>query len=233
MLAQRDVDCPVERAQKGSRNKKMLAAKIEGRLDRWLSRIYRLLDRMGVKPNFLTLTGLLVTLFAMLSMVFGYLKIGGILILAGGLFDILDGGLARFSGKNNAFGGFFDSIVDRYADLFLLTGLIVYYAKVGRIEYVVLSCIVTIGTVLIPYTRAKAEKFLPKCNVGLLERPERIILLAIGGIFNMMPLSLGILGVLTHVTVFQRIHYSWKEMSKEKEGFPIASDTHEGSPKLP
>ncbi len=211
----------------------MLAAKIEGRLDRWLSRIYRLLDRMGVRPNFLTLTGLLVTLFAMLSMVFGYLKIGGILILAGGLFDILDGGLARFSGKNNAFGGFFDSIVDRYADLFLLTGLIVYYAKVGRIEYVVLSCIVTIGTVLIPYTRAKAEKFLPKCNVGLLERPERIILLAIGGIFNMMPLSLGILGVLTHVTVFQRIHYSWKEMSKEEEGVPIASDTHEGSPKLP
>ena len=130
------------------------------------------------------------------------------------LFDILDGGLARITGKNDAFGGFFDSIVDRYADLLLLTGLTVYYAKVGRIEYVVLSCIVTIGTVLIPYTRAKAERFLPKCNVGLIERPERIILLAMGGIFNMMPLSLGILGVLTHVTVFQRIHYSWKEMSK-------------------
>jgi CDP-diacylglycerol--glycerol-3-phosphate 3-phosphatidyltransferase len=166
-------------------------------------------------------------------MVFGYLKIGGILILAGGLFDILDGGLARITGKNDVFGGFFDSIVDRYSDLFLLTGLIVYYAKVGRIEYVVLSCIVTIGTVLIPYTRAKAERFLPKCNVGLIERPERIILLAMGGIFNMMPLSLGILSVLTHVTVFQRIHYSWKEMSKEKEGFPITSDTHEGSPRLP
>jgi len=211
----------------------MLAAKIGGKLDRWLAKVFRLLDRIGVRPNFLTLTGLLVTLFAMLCIVFGYFRIGGILILAGGVLDILDGGLARVSGTSNAFGGFLDSIVDRYADLLLLTGLIVYYAKVDRIEYVILCCIVTIGTVLIPYSRAKAERYLPKCNVGLLERPERSILLAIGGIFNVMPLSLGILGVLSHVTVFQRIHYSWKEMSKEREGFPIASDAHEGSPKLP
>ncbi len=211
----------------------MLAAKIGGKLDRWLGRFFRLLDRMGVRPNFLTLTGLLVILFATLCIVFGYFRIGGILILAGGLFDILDGGVARFSGKNDDFGSFLDSIVDRYADLLLLTGFVVYYAKIDRIEYVILSCIVIIGSVLIPYSRAKAERYLPKCNVGLLERPERIILLAIGAIFNVMPLFLGILGVLTHVTVFQRIHYSWKEMSKEKKCFGIASDAYEGSPKLP
>ncbi len=211
----------------------MLAAKIGGKLDRWLGRFFRLLDRMGVKPNFLTLTGLLVIFFAMLCIVFGYFRIGGILILAGGIFDILDGGVARLSVKNDDFGSFLDSIVDRYADLLLLTGLVVYYAKIGRIEYVILSCIVIIGSVLIPYSRAKAERYLPECSVGLLERPERIILLAIGAIFNVMPLSLGILGVLTHVTVFQRIHYSWKEMSKGKECFSISSDAHEGSPKLP
>jgi phosphatidylglycerophosphate synthase len=195
----------------------VLAAKVGANIDRWFSGFFSFLDRIGIRPNFLTLSGLIVTIFAMLSLIFGYFRTGGLLILCAGAFDILDGGVARVSGKNNDFGGFLDSIIDRYADLLLLTGLVIYYARIERLDCVVITCIVMIGTVLIPYTRAKAERYLIRCNVGLMERPERIIVLSAGGILNGMPVALLILGVLTHLTVFQRIHYSWKEMVKDKK----------------
>lgn len=210
----------------------MLAAKIGGKIDRWFSGLFSFLDRIGIRPNFLTLSGLIVTIFAMLCLISGHFRIGGVLILGAGAFDILDGGVARISGKNNDFGGFLDSIIDRYADLLLLTGLVTYYASIDRVEYVILTCIVMIGTVLIPYTRAKAERYLNKCNVGLMERPERIILLSAGGIFDEMPIALIVLGVLTHITVFQRIHYSWKEMRRGGSTLSHISNGNEGHSQL-
>ena len=139
------------------------------------------------------------------------------LIILAGFFDISDGAVARVSQKETSFGGFLDSVVDRYSDIVLLIGIVCYYAKGGELGYIFLTCIVLMGCILIPYTRAKAEIFINRCNIGLMERAERTIFLAIGSIFNVMNFVLWILAILTHITVIQRIHYAWKEMQKLKE----------------
>jgi len=131
---------------------------------------------------------------------------------------MLDGVVARTFDKVTNFGGFLDSVIDRYSDLVLLIGLIIYYADNHNMHLLILTAVVSIGSILIPYTRARAEVFIPHCDVGIMERAERIILLAAGGIFqsvfNIMPVVLWILAIFTHLTVFHRIYFTWKEVQK-------------------
>ena len=93
------------------------------------------------------------------------------IVIAAGLFDMVDGRVARETNQVTRFGGFFDSVLDRYSDLGVLVGLLVYYASINRFFYVVLTAIVMTGTVMVSYTRARAENTIPKCKVGFLERP--------------------------------------------------------------
>lgn len=191
----------------------MIGPRIKSQLERFGLPVFRRIHQWGITPNALTLTGLGINLIASMLLWAGYFTLGGLVTLAAGLCDMLDGGVARIRGGEDRFGAFWDSIIDRYSDLFLLMGVLLYYARTGQIELVGLSCLAILGTVLIPYARAKAERFLTECSVGWMERPERILLLAAGAIFHLMPLTLGILALLTHVTVFQRIHYCWKHLS--------------------
>ncbi|MDY7033649.1 MAG: CDP-alcohol phosphatidyltransferase family protein [Thermodesulfobacteriota bacterium] len=196
----------------------MLSAKIGHRLDPYLSRIAGVFVNRYISPNLFTFMGLITNILAGVTIFFGMWTIAGCLILFGGSFDILDGALARNSGKVSRFGELLDSVIDRYSDLILLCGLIVFYSKIGDTSLVAITCIVSIGTVLIPYTRAKAEKMIPTCNIGILERAERIILLAVGALFNLMEIILWILVVLTHFTVLQRVYFVWKEIGKQNNG---------------
>ena len=107
-----------------------------------------------------------------------------------------------------------------YNFFILLMGLLLYYAREGQVGIVALNCLVILGTVQIPYARARAECFLPECSVGWMERPERILLLAVGAITHLLPLVLGLMALLTHVTVIQRIYYCWKHLSRASEGVP-------------
>jgi CDP-diacylglycerol--glycerol-3-phosphate 3-phosphatidyltransferase len=190
----------------------MLSAKIGHRLDPYISKVAGIVINKCVSPNLLTLLGLLINVLGAVALAYGRWKIAGCLIILGGIFDMLDGAFARTYGKVSKFGELFDSVIDRYSDLILLIGLIIFYSKMGDIPLVILTCITSIGTVLVPYTRAKAEIFVPKCNVGLMERAERIGLLVIGALFNVMVIVLWILAILTNVTVFQRLYYTWKEV---------------------
>lgn len=105
-----------------------------------------------------------------------------------------------------------DSVLDRYSDLLLLLALLVHYLHRGESGLVILTSFVSIGTVLIPYTRARAEAVQVPCNAGLMERAERIILLSAGALFNWMDSILWILAILTHFTVLQRIYHVWKKL---------------------
>jgi len=197
----------------------MISSKIGHRLDFPLSRIIKLIFKTdNLNPTYFTLAGLLVNLLAAAAFVYGKWLWAGFLILAAGLFDILDGVVARTFGKVTNFGGFLDSVIDRYSDLFLLIGLIIYYAKNQDMHLLILTAVVSIGTILIPYTRARAEVFIPHCDVGIMERAERIILLAAGStfqcLFNIMPMVLWILAIFTHITVFHRIYFTLKEAQK-------------------
>jgi CDP-diacylglycerol---glycerol-3-phosphate 3-phosphatidyltransferase len=195
----------------------MISEKVGHRLDNVLYRIAQSIFGEKINPNFLTIAGLLINIGAGVYLAMGHWVIGGCLICVGGFFDIFDGAVARVSNRVTKFGGFLDSVIDRYSDTFLLSGISWHYTQQGALGYTFLTLVVLMGSLLIPYSRAKAETFLKRCNIGLMERAERTILLAAGSIFNVMPVALWVLAVFTHVTVIQRIHYTWKEMQKTEE----------------
>jgi CDP-diacylglycerol--glycerol-3-phosphate 3-phosphatidyltransferase len=127
---------------------------------------------------------------------------------------MVDGRVARATHRVTRFGGFFDSVLDRYSDLCLLMGLLVYYASTNRFSYVVLTAIVMTGSVMVSYSRARAECTIPKCKVGFLERPERVVLLILGALFDRMAPVLWVIAILSNWTVIQRMLFTWRETQR-------------------
>lgn len=183
-----------------------------GVASQWIiDKIVYVLSVLRISPNMLTMVGLAINLYA--AYLFAgdrFVAAGGVVIFAG-LFDMLDGQVARLTNRVSDFGAFLDSVIDRYSDVVLFIGLLIYYARVRRFFYVVLVAIVMAGSVMVSYTRARAESLIPLCKVGFLERPERIVLIIIGALFNRMAAVLWVIAVLANVTVFHRCLYTWKE----------------------
>jgi CDP-diacylglycerol---glycerol-3-phosphate 3-phosphatidyltransferase len=171
------------------------------------------LASLPIHPNILTLIGMVINIFAMVLFAKGIFMWAALVIMFAGVFDIVDGEVARRTNCDTKFGAFFDSVIDRYSDLLLLLGLIIWYAKIDRIRYVGLTGLVLIGAVLTSYTRARAESLIPACKVGFLERPERIVLLVIGALSDRMAAVLWVMAILSNWTVSQRIWYTWRELS--------------------
>ena len=171
------------------------------------------LAKLHVHPNILTLIGLLINIFAMVLFAKGIFRRAGLVIVFAGIFDIVDGEVARRTKRVTKFGAFFDSVIDRYSDMLLLLGLVIWFAKIRRIFYVGLTGLVLIGSVLTSYTRARAESLIPACKVGFLERPERVVLLIIGSLWDRMAAVLWVMAILSNWTVSQRIWYTWRETS--------------------
>jgi len=190
----------------------MIGNKIGHRLDPLL---YKALSKVFGKrgnPNSFTIMGFFATLVASILILKELWLAAGLMIILSGFFDLFDGVVARKLGKVTALGGFLDSVLDRYSDLLLLLALLIYYLRKDVPGLVILTSIVSIGTVLIPYVRAKAESLQIPCSIGLMERAERIILLSAGALFQWMEPILWILAILTHFTVFHRIYYVWKKL---------------------
>jgi CDP-diacylglycerol---glycerol-3-phosphate 3-phosphatidyltransferase len=179
-----------------------------------LNGIVQVLSRYKVNPNILTFTGVLISFWAAWEFGYGAFFYAGLVIILSGLFDMLDGEVARVTRSESAFGAFYDSVIDRYSDVIILQGLVVYYARKQMLGYVVLVGVVSLGAVLTSYARARAESLIPSCKVGFMERPERIVLLIIGALSNRMEAVLWILAVLGNWTVIDRIYYTWKELPK-------------------
>src|SRR3984957_9731729 len=167
-----------------------------------------------VHPNVLTFIGLLINIGAAFLFAAGKFRCAGVVVIGAGLFDMVDGRVARQTNRVTRFGGFFDSVLDRYSDLGVLVGLLVYYASINRFFYVVLTAIVMTGTVMVSYTRARAENSIPKCKTGFLERPERVVLIIIGALFNRMAQVLWVIAVLSNITVIHRMIYTWQETKR-------------------
>ncbi|MEW6068644.1 MAG: archaetidylinositol phosphate synthase [Nitrospirota bacterium] len=187
----------------------MLSAKLGHFLDIPLSPIAK---RIPLSPNILTIVGFLITVFAAFIIPHN-LRLGGILILIGGLFDMLDGIVARTRGKTSRFGAFLDSVLDRYSDAFIFLAISWYFAKNEDYTGAFLSLGTLIGAFLISYTRARAEGLGESCHTGIMERPERLILLIFAAITGWLLPVLWAMLVLTHITVIQRIYHVWEKMS--------------------
>ena len=179
--------------------------------DKVILLIVRALALSRIHPNVLTFVGLMINAVAALLLASGKFFIAGLVIILAGIFDMVDGRVARETRQVTPFGGFFDSVVDRYSDLVLLMGLLVYYASINRFFYIVLTAVVMTGSVMVSYTRARAENEIPKCKAGFMERPERIVLLIIGAVFNRMAQVLWVIAVLANITVIYRMIHTWRE----------------------
>jgi CDP-diacylglycerol--glycerol-3-phosphate 3-phosphatidyltransferase len=171
-----------------------------------------------INPNVLTFFGLVINTVA--AFLFGYANgdnqrtmffYAGLVIIGSGFFDLVDGRVARASNQVTRFGGFFDSVVDRYSDASLFFGLLVFYARGNRFFYVVLTAFVMISSIMVSYTRARAESLIPTCKVGFMERPERLVLLIIGALFNRMTPALWVIAVISTLTVIHRIQFTWQQ----------------------
>jgi CDP-diacylglycerol--glycerol-3-phosphate 3-phosphatidyltransferase len=196
----------------------MTVTRVIGRFfGRIIDAIVSALALSRVHPNVLTFIGLLINIWAAVLFAAGKFVWAGVVLIGAGLFDMVDGRVARETNRVTRFGGFFDSVLDRYSDLAVLVGLLVFYASINRFFYVVLTAIVMTGTVLVSYTRARAENTIRKCKTGFLERPERIVLIILGALFNRMAQVLWVTAVLSNITVIQRIVYTWQETKRMRD----------------
>ena len=171
---------------------------------------------LRIHPNVLTFVGVLINVVAAWALATGrFVTAGGIMIVAN-IFDFIDGKVAREMGMESAFGGFWDSVMDRFSDLALFLGLVYLYSSVHRTDYVVITVMAMIFTVLTSYARARAESVVAQCKVGFMERPERIVLFMIGAFTNRMAAVLWVILVLSILTVADRIFYTWRELERAK-----------------
>lgn len=170
-----------------------------------------------IRPNVLTFLGLVINGVAAVLLASGWFFWAGLVMIGAGLFDMVDGRVARATNQVTLFGAFFDSVLDRYSDLVLLMGLLVYYASINRNFYVVLTAVVMTGSVMVSYTRARAECIIPKCKAGFMERPERMVLLILGALTNRMAPVLWVIAVIANITVIHRMLYTWQETRRLEE----------------
>jgi CDP-diacylglycerol--glycerol-3-phosphate 3-phosphatidyltransferase len=176
--------------------------------------IINLCVALRIHPNTLTLIGVLINVGAAWALGFGRFRLAFVIMLVANIFDFIDGKVAHILGLQSAFGAFWDSTLDRFSDLALLTGLIFLYSKLNRSDYVMIAALTLIFSIMTSYARARAESLVEKCKVGFMERPERIVLLMIGTITNRMAGVLWVVLVLSILAVADRIYYTYLALNR-------------------
>ena len=199
----------------------MITEKIGAAFERPLEALVRFSSR--VSPDVLTIIGLALNGVACACFAFaggkdytdpGMLRAGGLVALVASIFDMLDGRVARLRGRETKFGAYLDSTMDRYSDMVLHLGLTILYARMGQTLPMVLVWAAAFGGFMTSYARARAESLIPRCTVGFMERPERIVLLIVGALINRMAAVLWIIAVLSNITAIQRVVYTYVELKR-------------------
>lgn len=191
----------------------MIKATLGKRLDAALRFAFPFLFRHPVNPNLLSAVGALVSVSAGIAFACGELVAGALLIGFGGVFDLTDGIIAREHGLATPFGAFLDSALDRVADLAILLGIMLYFAGRGETATVALAGVALGASVMTSYVKARAENFVSSLRGGLLERAERLIILAFGALSGLLVPALWLVAVLGTLTVVQRFVIAYRELS--------------------
>jgi CDP-diacylglycerol--glycerol-3-phosphate 3-phosphatidyltransferase len=183
-------------------------------LDRLIHKLFPFLFARPLNPDLLTVTGALVSVLAAAAFTQGRLLWAGGLMLAGGFFDLVDGVVARHQGISTRFGAFLDSTLDRFVDMALFVGIAVHYARTGDAGSVLLTGVALTASVLVSYSKARAELYVERFDVGLLERGERIGLLAAGAVFDLLLPALWIIAIGSTITAAQRFALAKRELDR-------------------
>jgi CDP-diacylglycerol--glycerol-3-phosphate 3-phosphatidyltransferase len=185
-------------------------------------RVAQIFVKTLVTPNMLTLFGLVLNAAVAALLITGHLVAGGIMIIFAGAFDMLDGALAKITNRMSSFGAFLDSVVDRYSEAIVLLGLLLFFYtsnRSDRLIEIVLIYVILVGSMMISYARARAGALHIQNEVGLMARPERILLLALGLLFENWLLTpvLWVLAIGTQLTAIQRILYVYQVTSQQND----------------
>ena len=167
---------------------------------------------LKIHPNVLTFVGVLIDILAAVALGLGRFVLAGVIMVVANIFDFIDGKVAVELNAVSLFGGFWDSVIDRFSDISLFIGLIYLYSLKDRTDYVMITALAMMFTVMTSYTRARAESIIKKCKVGFMERPERIVLFMIGAFTNRMAAVLWVILVLSVFTVADRIILTYREL---------------------
>ena len=174
-----------------------------------LQAIIRASVAMGIHPNVLTLIGVLINVGAAWALGRDRFLLAGVIMIVANIFDFIDGKVAHITNTVSRFGAFWDSTLDRFSDIALFLGLIYLYASLRRTDYVMVTAIAMMFSIMTSYARARAESLIERCKVGFMERPERIVLFMIGAFTNRMAAVMWVILILSIVTVANRIHYTY------------------------
>ena len=188
-----------------------------------LTPLIRILTKWGINPNSFTLAGLIITSMAAVAFIMGHLRLGGFLILLGGLCDTIDGSLARFANKATHFGAMFDSAVDRYSEFVMFFGIGVYFVMLKNYPTSVVAFFALCGSIMVSYSRAKAESLGFDSRVGIMQRPERIVFLGLGALIHpgALKLAIWLVAIFANFTALQRIRHAYKQSETKFERKPI------------
>ncbi len=197
----------------------MISNQFKDRFTFLLKPIGEKLGERGVSPNHLTIAGMVLSIVAGSLVALNAQRWAALLVIIGGLCDSLDGTVARETDKVTPFGAFLDSTLDRYSDLALYLGIIVLAYLKRDTVLLLWTALAIIGAIMVSYTRARAECLIDKCQVGIMERPERVILLLIGLIFHWLKGAMILTAILANVTAIHRINHTYNEL-KTKKGNP-------------
>src|SRR3954452_13635611 len=177
---------------------------------------------LGIHPNVLTFVGVVINVGAAVALGKQHFVLAGVIMIGAAIFDFIDGKVAYISGKQSQFGAFWDSTLDRFSDQILFFGLIHLYSNLRRTDYVMVTALAMIFSIMISYARARAESLIEKCKVGFMERPERIVLFWIGAFTNRMAAVMWVILVLSILAVANRIYYTYLALNNRpmpsKEG---------------
>lgn len=214
----------------------MLGGYIGEVCQRALDGIVRQLARLNPNPNLLSVIGLGISILAALLYGYGHFFYAGLVMILANIFDMLDGRVARLTGRVTKFGAFLDSSLDRLSDMVVFLGIIIFYSRETEYHstlYAALTGAALIGSVMVSYTSARAESLIPKCDVGFLRRPERVVLLILGSLtvwpesdhplLNKMPATIWLMAVLSYWTFAHRLYHTWRQIREMESADEISS----------
>jgi CDP-diacylglycerol--glycerol-3-phosphate 3-phosphatidyltransferase len=171
---------------------------------------------LRIHPNTLTLIGVLINVGAAVALGRDHFLLAGVIMIVANIFDFIDGKVAHVTNTVSRFGAFWDSTLDRFSDIALFLGLIYLYSDLRRTDYVMVSALGLMFSIMTSYARARAESLIEKCKVGFMERPERIVLFMIGAFTNRMAAILWVILVLSVLSVADRVFYTWRELRAQE-----------------
>jgi CDP-diacylglycerol--glycerol-3-phosphate 3-phosphatidyltransferase len=197
---------------------RLLPQNLQNRFLDLLTPLIKTLTRWGIHPNAFTLAGFVFTMVAAAALFEGSLRIGGLLILAGGLCDCIDGNLARAMNKASRFGALFDSTIDRYSEFVMFLGILTYFISRNESLTAIVVFAALCGSIMVSYSRARAESLGFEAQAGLMQRPERIVFLGLGALIHPVAFKLAIwvVAIFANLTALQRLGQAHQQHKTKK-----------------